>query len=179
MNVALQLLMPDRNPRKEAAACCLALLSGLLANRPSAAQRAVPRGPSTVTAAVEAALRKLDDTQLQDIRKREVKFVDEVYAPDVALFPIYGPLKFEGRDGAREAWQSFYDRFAEIKRSDWSERVYRIPGSASAWMTCLWSLQGTNSDGQELELILRVTRHYEKRQGRWMVVHEHFSAPQR
>ena len=145
----------------------------------SAAQRAALRGPSTVTAAVEAALRKLDDAELQGIRKREVKFVDEVYAADAVVFPVYLPLKFEGRDGAREAWQSFYDRFAEIKKSDWSERIYHAAGASSAWMTCLWHLEGLNADGQPLEMDLRVTRHYEKRQGRWLVVHEHFSLPQR
>lgn len=138
-----------------------------------------PRGASTVGSAVESALRKLDEAQLEGIRKRNVKFLEEVYAPDATLFPMYGLLKVEGRNGAREAWQSLYDRFVTIKRSEWSERVYRSSGPVAAWMTCLWYLQGSNGDGRVLELVLRVTRHYEKRRGRWAVTHEHFSTPER
>ncbi len=128
---------------------------------------------------VESALRKLDDAQLKSIENRDLKFVDGVYAPDVVVFPYYTSLKFEGREGARTAWQSLYDRVATVKKSEWTERIYHSSGPASAWMTCLWHLEGTNSDGQAVELNLRVTRVYEKRQGRWMVVHEHFSEPQR
>ncbi len=144
-----------------------------------AAQPAPARIPTSVASPVEAALRKLDEDELMGIRRREIKFVENVYAPEVTLFPVYGPLKFEGPSGAREAWQSLYDRFAAIQRCEWSERVYHAGTAPAAWMTCLWYLGGSNSDGQPLELVLRVTRHYEKRQGRWKVVHEHFSAPER
>jgi ketosteroid isomerase-like protein len=124
-------------------------------------------------------LRKLDETELAGIRKREVKFVDAVYAPDVVMFPVYGPFKVEGLDRVREAWRSLYDTFAAITRCEWSERRYHASGPASAWMTCLWSLEGSNSDGQPLEMVLRVTRQYERRRGRWVVVHEHLSAAMR
>ncbi len=127
----------------------------------------------------ESALRKLDDAQLKSIENRDLKFVDEVYAPDVVVFPYYTSLKFEGREGARTAWQSLYDRVATVKRSEWTERIYHTSGPASAWMTCLWHLEGTNSDAQAVELNLRVTRLYRRTGARWVVVHEHFSAPER
>src|SRR5439155_176114 len=79
----------------------------------------------------------------------------------------------------REAWRSLYDTFAAITRCEWSERRYLASGAASAWMTCLWSLEGSNSDGQPLEMVLRVTRQYARRRGRWVVVHEHLSAAMR
>lgn len=126
----------------------------------------------------DSALRKLDDTSLTGIRKRDVKFVDTVYAPDVVMFPAYGQFKVEGLDLARDAWKSLYDTFATITRCEWSERRYHASGN-QGWMTCLWYLEGTNSDGQSLQLVLRVTRHYENRRGRWLVVHEHISAPMR
>ena len=128
--------------------------------------------------ATEAMLRKLDETSLAGIRKREVKFVDAVYAPDVVMFPPYGQLKVEGIDLVRDAWKSLYDTFATITRCEWSERRYHT-SAGGAWMTCLWYLEGTNADGQPLELVLRVTRHYENRRGHWLVVHEHVSAPMR
>ncbi len=151
----------------------LALATGLLV-----AAQGRPSKRSSAGSSIESALRKLDDAELEGIRKRELKFVDTVYAPDVTLFPIYG-LKAEGMGAARDAWQLLYDRFATIKQCDWSERVYHPGAPTSAWMTCLWHLEGSNSDGQELDLVLRVTRHYEKRQGRWRVVHEHFSPSER
>ncbi len=133
---------------------------------------------SPATPAAESALRKLDETELAGIRKRDVKFVDTVYAPDVVMFPAYGQFKVEGLDLVRDAWKSLYDTFATITRSEWSERRYHT-SSGGAWMTCLWYLEGTNADGQPLELVLRVTRHYENRRGHWLVVHEHVSAPMR
>lgn len=144
-----------------------------------AALRAVPRVPAaTPSSAADSALRKLDETSLAGIRKRDVKFVDAVYAPDIVMFPAYGQLKVEGLDLTRDAWKSLYDTFATITRCEWSERRYHATGT-QAWMTCLWYLEGTNSDGQSLQLVLRVTRHYENRRGRWLVVHEHISAPMR
>ena len=137
-----------------------------------------PSGPPASTA-LESAWRQLDEVELAGIRKREVKFVDAVYAPDVVMFPVYGPFKVEGLDRVREAWRSLYDTFTTITRCEWSERRYHASGPASAWMTCLWSLEGTNNDGQQLEMVLRVTRHYERRRGRWVVVHEHLSAAMR
>ena len=139
---------------------------------------ALPAG-AAASASFESALRKLDETELAGIRKRDVKFVDAVYAPDVVMFPVYGPFKVEGLDRVREAWRSLYDTFAAITRCEWSERRYHASGPASAWMTCLWSLEGSNNDGQPLEMVLRVTRQYERRRGRWVVVHEHLSAAMR
>ncbi|PYV28247.1 MAG: hypothetical protein DMG27_01700 [Acidobacteria bacterium] len=138
----------------------------------------LPAGAAASTS-FESALRKLDETELAGIRKREVKFVDAVYAPDVVMFPVYGPFKVEGLDRVREAWRSLYDTFTAITRCEWSERRYHASGPASAWMTCLWSLEGTNNDGQQLEVVLRVTRQYKRRRGRWVVVHEHLSAAMR
>ncbi len=142
----------------------------------SPASDAGPHEGTASSGSTEATLRKLDEVELAGIRKREVKFVDTVYAPDVVMFPVYGPFKVEGLDRVREAWRSLYDTFAAITRCEWSERRYLASGAASAWMTCLWSLEGSNSDGQPLEMVLRVTRQYERRRGRWVVVHEHLSA---
>lgn len=153
----------------------LALTAGVSAARAAA----LPAGGAAATG-VEAALRRLDDTELAGIAKREVKFVDSVYARDVVMFPLYGQFKVEGLDLVRDAWRSVYDTYATITRSEWSERRYRTAASGtSAWMTCLWYLEGTNSDGQSQQVVLRVTRQYERRGGRWLVVHEHLSAPMR
>jgi ketosteroid isomerase-like protein len=154
------------------------LVLSLVACRADAQPRP-QRGASSLSPSVEEALRKLDETELAAIRKRDVSFVDRVYASDVTLFPVYSLVKVQGRASAKEAWQSLDDRFAAIQKCEWSERVYRAAGPAAAWMTCLWYLSGTNSDGQPVELILRATRLYEKRRGRWVVVHENFSSPQR
>ena len=136
------------------------------------------RAGLAATPAAESALRKLDEAELAGIQKREVKFVDAVYAPDVVMFPAYGQFKVEGLDLVHDAWKSLYDTFATITRCEWSERRYHASANG-AWMSCLWYLEGTNSDGQALQLVLRVTRHYENRRGRWLVVHEHVSAPMR
>ena len=158
-------------PRRSAALATFLILS--------TGPRALTRPPGSAVSVVEAALRKMDEAELAGIRKRDVRFVDAVYASDVVMFPVYGPFKVEGLDRVREAWRSLYDTFTAITRCEWSERRYQASGASSAWMTCLWSLEGSNSDGQPLEMVLRVTRQYERRRGRWVVVHEHLSAAMR
>ena len=149
----------------------------MLAAGSTAAQALTPMGAAS---SVEPALRKLDDAELAGISKREVKFVDSVYARDVELFPPYGQFKVQGLDLVRDAWRSVYGTFATITRCEWTERRYHASGGgASAWMTCLWYLEGTNSDGQTQQMVLRVTRQYERRGARWLVVHEHLSAAMR
>lgn len=169
-------LIGQTNMRKRSA---LALMLCATSGIGHAAQQATPRKTPSASQAPESILRKLDETELAAIRKRDVAFVDRLYAADVTLFPVYSLVKVEGRASAKEAWQSFYDRFAAIQKCEWSERVYRAAGPSAAWMTCLWSLSGTNSDGQAVELLLRATRLYERRRGQWFVVHENFSVPQR
>lgn len=153
-------------------ACLLIVAAGPIAVQASGPQARASSG-------TEAALRKLDAVELAGIAKRDVKFVDTVYARDVEMFPLYGQFKVEGLDLVRDAWQSVFDTFATITRSEWSDRRYHTSGAASAWMTCLWYLEGTNSDGQSQQMVLRATRAYERRGGRWLVVHEHLSAAMR
>src|SRR5947209_15982563 len=108
----------------------------------SPASDAGPHEETASSGSTEATLRKLDEVELAGIRKREVKFVDAVYAPDVVMFPLYGPFKVQGVERAREAWRSVYDTFATVTRCEWSERQYHASGAAASWMTCLWYLEG-------------------------------------
>lgn len=150
----------------------------VLAAGSTAAQALTPKGGAA--SGVESALRKLDEAELAGIAKRDVKFVDSVYARDVVMFPLYGQFEVEGLELVRDAWQSVYDTFSTVTRCEWTERRYHASsGGASAWMTCLWYLEGTNSDGQPEQMVLRVSRQYERRGARWLVVHEHLSAAMR
>ena len=158
----------------------LAWLALILATGARAAPPASSFPIGGAASGAEAALRKLDDAEVTGIAKREVKFVDSVYARDVVMFPLYGQFKVEGLDLVRDAWRSVYDTFSTITRCEWTERRYHTSGAGtSAWMTCLWYLEGTNSDGQSQQMVLRVTRQYERYGARWLVVHEHLSAAMR
>ena len=104
--------------------------------------------------------------------------VSPYYAHDAGLiFYDAAPLKYEGwaayRDGAQKL---FLDTATSMtfKAND-DLRVTRRGNIA--WTTRTLHLSAAMKEGKPLELDSRDTVIWEMRGGRWLIVHEHFSAP--
>ena len=102
----------------------------------------------------------------------------EYYAkgPDRVYYDV-APLKYnswaEYRAGVEKI---FLANYTEVKLEPYDDLKVERRGSI-AWTTLTFKLSGNGKDGKKLELDCRHTAIWEKQGSKWVVVHEHVSAP--
>jgi uncharacterized protein (TIGR02246 family) len=130
----------------------------------------------TMTATAEAEVRELVDSWLRAVRAHDVDGIVSHYAPDILSFDAISQLQFKGVDAYRKHWEACLSMCPgpmvfEIHDLNIAAR------NDVAFCHCLNRCGGTGEDGEEKVGWMRMTACFRKRNGKWMVVHEHFSAP--
>lgn len=124
----------------------------------------------------EAVLRKIIDGRAAAVRAGDVEGMTAAVADDVVMFDVVNPLRSTGRAAARrraEQWLASYDG-----RPSWEDRDVRIVASdAVAFSHMLSHVTGKLKTGADVDMWFRTTLGLEKRDGRWLIVHEHGSDP--
>lgn len=113
------------------------------------------------------------------VRASRVKDLDAImanYAPDVLAFDAVGKLQFKGVDAYRKHW----DACLSYCPGEMVFEIHDLKITARddlAFGHYLGRCGGTGPDGKEHASWFRVTVCLRKMNGKWLVVHEHFSAP--
>ncbi len=153
----------------------VALLAALLVAGSSfapAARRRHPRRPSGTD------WKALLTTVYDAWSTRNAKNASPLYAPDADLvFYDVAPLKYQGWAAYAEgAQRRFLDGAARVAFTPNDDLRATERGNV-AWTTLTVHLAASFRDGRTLDLDCRHTAIWEKRRGRWLIVHEHLSAP--
>ena len=98
------------------------------------------------------------------------------YAPDILSFDAISQLQFKGADAYRKHWQACLAMCPGATIFEIHD-LSIAAGDGMAFGHCLLRCGATGEDGEAKAGWMRVTVCYRKTNGRWMVVHEHFSAP--
>jgi ketosteroid isomerase-like protein len=131
----------------------------------------VPEGSSD-----EVQLRTLIEAWAHAVRTMDVEGIVDAHAPDVLLFDSVIPFQARGADAYRAAWLHFFP-------SSWRAGICRISelrvtaGDSVAFCSGLLRCGGIEADGSEVAATLRLTMGFHKLQGRWWILHEHYSEP--
>ena len=131
----------------------------------------------TATRTDEAVqIRRLLEQWAKAVRAKDPDGIFAHYAPDILAFDGIGRLQFKGRDAYRRHWEACLEMCSgpmifEIHELDIEAR------DDLAFGHYLSRCGGTGADGKEQAGWFRVTVCWRKRNGRWKVAHEHFSAP--
>lgn len=130
----------------------------------------------TVKATAEAEIRALMDKYLHAIHARDVDRIVACYAPDILAFDAISQLQFKGVEAYRTHWEAclamcpgpmiFEMHDLSVAASD--------DVAFSHWLT---RCGGTSENGEEKTSWMRATGCYRKRNGKWALAHEHYSAP--
>ena len=146
--------------------------------RPSAEPRILSMSPDGKTGtSVEAVLRHRIDELTQAIREKDIDHLMSFYARDVEIFDVRPPLDVHGADGYRRNFERFFAMFEgplgfEVKNL----RV--VAGEPAAFCHYLGLVSGTRPDGHRTSgYWVRGTTCFERRDGEWLVTHEHVSMP--
>lgn len=102
---------------------------------------------------------------------------DGYYAPDaqLAFFDI-APMKYDNWAAYKEGSQRMLSAFKEFSLRPTSDLAIHVSGKM-AWVTGTWTADATTKDGKAEHMEGRFTDIFEKRGGKWIVIHEHFSLP--
>lgn len=101
------------------------------------------------------------------------------YAKDANLiFYDIAPLKYNDWAEYKEGVQkSFFDTISSGKLTPNMNDLKITRRGNIAWTTVTFHLSATPKAGGSMEIDARHTAIWEKRAGRWLIVHEHVSAP--
>jgi uncharacterized protein (TIGR02246 family) len=124
----------------------------------------------------EASVRQLIDEWAAAARASDYDAIMSFYAPDIVAFDAVGRLQFKGRDAYRQHWE-------ECLASCSGPMIFEVhdlqvvTGGGVAFGHYLSRCGGTGQDGVAKVSWMRRTVCCRHTDDRWLIVHEHFSAP--
>jgi uncharacterized protein (TIGR02246 family) len=131
----------------------------------------------TAKATAEAQIREVLDSWLKAVLSADVAAITSHYAPDVLAFDAVSALQFKGVEAYRKHWEKCLTMCAHGSMIFELHDVKVTADRNVAFATALTRCGGTNEDGEEKSGWMRMTTGYRRIDGKWLVVHEHFSAP--
>src|SRR5581483_10169785 len=124
----------------------------------------------------ETEIRELAASWVQALRDKDVDARTAGYADDVVVFDVVNPSRYQGSGPVRDrlrAWLSTFDGPVDSPIEDLT-----ITAVADvAFCHLLNHFRGATVGGGSLDMWVRYTVGFERRDGRWIVTHEHASAP--
>ncbi|WP_069166759.1 YybH family protein [Nocardia altamirensis] len=123
-----------------------------------------------------AEIQRVIDTWVGAFRDRDVAAALGVHAEDAVSFDIVPPLRYIGTEAYRQPWVETFENFVgpiEVELRDLDITV----GTDLAFSRSLNRMTGTMRSGDLVDLWYRWTACFQKRDGQWLIVHDHTSAP--
>jgi uncharacterized protein (TIGR02246 family) len=126
----------------------------------------------------ETQIRELYDRWAKAFRAHDVDAIMSVYAPDDALvaYDIVPPLQYLGKAAYRKDYETLlaqYDGPIDIEYRD----LRVVAGDDVAFIHALERISGILQNGQKSDMWVRATSGLRKIKGKWLIVHDHISAP--
>lgn len=130
-----------------------------------------------MTDANQTELRSLIDTWMEAVRRRDVDAITAPYADDILAFDAIQSLQFKGKAAYRAHWEMCMGFCTGPMVFQMEQLQIRSSGDLALahWLN---KCGEETPEGTEDKCgYMRVTVGYERRNGQWKVVHEHWSAP--
>jgi uncharacterized protein (TIGR02246 family) len=130
----------------------------------------------TTEATAKTEIRTLMDNWLQAVRTNDIKGIAPHYAPDVLAFDAIAQLQFKGKDAYLKHWEACLAMCPGSMLFEIRDLNVAAAGDV-AFSHYLCRCGAKEENGTEKASWMRVTVGYRKTNGKWLIVHEHFSAP--
>ena len=145
--------------------------------RESDEQRILSMTPDGKTSAsITAVLRRRIDDIAQAIRDKDIERLLAFYAPDVTAFDLRPPLDLRGANVYRKSFERWFESF-EGPLDFELHNLRIVPGEGAAFCHYLALVSGKRPGGRASGYWVRGTTCFERREGEWLVSHEHISTP--
>jgi uncharacterized protein (TIGR02246 family) len=124
----------------------------------------------------ERVLRQLISDWSAAARRRDHEGVLAHHAPGILMFDVPPPFQSEGLEAYRKTWDLFFSTMADPPTFNFSD-VRLTVGADVAFATAHGRCLYNEKDGAIIDLQFRLTLCFVKRDGQWLVEHEHHSVP--
>jgi len=124
----------------------------------------------------EAEIHAILEDWRQAVCDKDVARIVSRYAPDIVAYGAILKLQFRGIDAYREHSEKCMTMCTGPTVFELHE-LQLVAGDGVTFAHALNRCGGTGPDGKESTGWMRMTGGYRRMNGRWQVVHEHFSAP--
>ena len=157
------------------------LLTSLAAAQSSTKPRRTPRAAAAQPTLTEAEAGEQLRKRLQQVMNAwstmDPDNAAKYYAKDADLvFFDLTPLEYKGWDDYYTGTKKLFANYQELNIRLRDDAQVHWKGEM-AYATAIWDIFATLADGSKQQLALRWTVILERRDGDWLVVHEHVSAP--
>ena len=125
---------------------------------------------------VQAVLRRRIDELAQGIRDKDLDRLMSLYARDVEVFDVRASLNVTGASAYRNNFEHWFDSF-EGPMGFELHNLRIVAGEAAAFCHYLALVTGARPEGRKSGYWVRGTTCFERRDGEWLVTHEHISMP--
>jgi ketosteroid isomerase-like protein len=125
-------------------------------------------------ASADAEVRELVGAEVRAINAKDLKALSDIWAQNdgILMFDVAPPGRFQGWDRIGRQWKDFFERFSDLQLGIDGLQV-GVEGSL-AYATYDWTLAGTMGQ-YALQDRGQATAIYRKLDGRWRLVHAHYS----
>jgi ketosteroid isomerase-like protein len=140
----------------------------------------------TAMLAFAGAARADDKSDIEALEKRvgagiQAKDADAVmanYIPGDSLivFDLIPPRQYTGSDAYKKDWAGVFGGCADSPKFEISDLDVTADGKL-AFSHSIQHFVCTDAKGNKLDMTMRATDAYRKIKGKWLIVHEHLSAP--
>ena len=130
----------------------------------------------TARATAEAEVRTALDHWQNAVRAKDIDAIVSHYASDIVAYDAILKLQFKGVDVYRKHWETCMEMCSGPMIFELHE-LQVVSGEDVALSPALTRRRGPGPDANAIPRWMRLTACYRKRNEKWQVVHEHFSAP--
>jgi len=121
-------------------------------------------------------IRALLDARVAAVGAKDLDALSSLLADDLESFNVLPPHRAQGREPALRAARGWFDGYASDIGYDVQD--LRIAASGDVGFALfLYRVTGTLTSGDEVDMWVRATLGCERREGRWVVTHDHESVP--
>jgi uncharacterized protein (TIGR02246 family) len=127
-------------------------------------------------ASTQSEVRALFDSQSEAMQTKDIDRLMSLYSPDVVYFDVVPPLQFAGSAALRSRFLRWFEGWESTIGMDIRDVSILVSGDVAIahWFS---RARGTLKNGQEVGSWLRVTSCCQRKTDRWLITHEHVSAP--
>src|SRR5882724_3262317 len=148
-------------------------LIGIIAVGLSIAARAARSGDSDKQAIAALEQRIAKAVEAKDANGILANFAG---GDSLVVFDVIPPLQYRGRDAYKKNWQDALNGCADKPTMEIKGLTIETEGSL-AYSRSFQRFACTDSKGKKSAVTLRATDIYRKVDGKWQIVHEHYSVP--
>ena len=126
----------------------------------------------------EAAIKTMYTEFSDAVAAKDLNRIMSFYAPgdELLAFDAFPPREYKGADAYRKDYEGFFAAFPNPVKSQISDLNIHLAGNM-AYSTCFDEWTITDSANQSTQMLFRCTDVLEKKNDKWLIVHEHLSFP--